>query len=690
MNRITSITIRHWQYLLVFNLLVLGTIASKVYVSPKMWLAQAQLIMPENTGKLDANLGTLGSLKSGDTGFSSQINPLLAQQSILMSKIVMEKVLAADTEKVNFTKVNSYQNLFEVSIGEQSTTINISVKGSREEVAKQRAKKWIEIYQQRLKELRQENSQAQIGFTEKDLEKARQRLNKAQVALAQLQQSSGLVDTESQTKGIVQVIDQLTASKYQAQVQAEAQENKIAALSSRLGLTPSEAIKSISLSENQGYQLMQNKLKEVEIALVGLQSTRTDKDPQIQDLLQQKDELQRQLQEYNQSGGDNLKIDTTISDRAGKANLIQELILAESQANVSRKEAEQLETKIEQLRTNLEAIPAYETPLQQLRKQKDVAEGVYQGMVAKLEEAKIDAFNAYPPIQILEPPTVDPTPVSPQKSLAVLNAFLASIIGSIALILLLEKRNPLLSPTDLSSFSFPILATIRKLRSSYLLSSLLSATGTQIEIDFQRLASIISLKLGKNQRLLVTSAMSGEGKTTVTLGLAKSLVELGFKVLIVDGDFYRGELTKNLVYSQEEVISGQPIQLIPNLYLMPNWIQPNNATAIVAQGEFEKSLIKAGIQTKYDYILIDSSPVSLTSESALMATVASNVLFVVKPNFSQRNPVHNSFEQIIRHNGNILGVVLNEVKINSQPYYYQNKHHLLQPSLQEEITDIDC
>ncbi len=674
MKRIASIITRHWKPLLAFNLLVISFTVVKIKSSSKIWEANAQLIMPERTGNLNANLGTLGSLNSGDP-FSSKVNPLIAQESILNSDVLMQQVLASDPEKDQFPRLKSYKNLFQVEISEKSTTIDLTVNASSPELAQERAEKWIEMYQQRLNQLRKEDSQARINFSQKELEQTKQQLEDAQRKLAQFEQASGLVDSDEQTSGIIQLINQLSAAKYEAQVKAEANRKKVQALSARLGLTPSQAIGSVSLSENQNYQSIKQKLIELDIELGQLTTIRTDADPQVQELRLQRDKLRNQLQQYVPQGVAEAKIDTTVANNAGRTDLIQELILAESQAQAQTKEAEKLGNELEKLQGTLITIPVNKNILQNLQKEKDVAEGVYQGLIAKLQQAKIDAFNTFAHVQVLEPAHADPRPVEPKIMLIKLNAFFAAVVGSTALVKLLEKRNPLLSAKDLEFYDFPVLGCInnfqyfgRSLKTSDFWLNLLSQPNTQIELDFQRLASAVSLQPLENRRLLVTSATRGEGKTTVTIGLAKALADLGYRVLMVDGDFYRAELTNSLTPITEEEVTDKPIQLASNLYLQTTWQKQVGNAALVKQGKFDQHLGMAELNEEYDYIVIDTPPVSLTNETALMATTISNVLYVVRPNISERNCVFSSFEQLHQHNAKILGLVINGVENSSRPY----------------------
>lgn len=687
MNKIIPIIIRHWKSLLFLNLIVIAGTIYKLKTSPKVWSAEAQLIMPNTGSNLNANLGTLGSLNSGNAGFSSIINPLIAQQSILKSNIVMERMWNIDGEKKLFSSVNSYKSLFETEIADKSNTMTLSILSSSPELALKRGEDWIAVYQQRLNELRKQESSARIEFNRDELIQARYNLLDTQYQLAEFEESSGLVNSEVQTQGMISLIDQLTEYKLQAEVRAIANEKRVTSLSYRLGMSPSQALQAVSLSENQDYQKVKNKLQEIEIKLVNLLSTRTEADPEVQDLQEEKGKLQKRFQNYIQQTAGDSQIDLTIANNSGRTALIQQLLIAETEAKAQRKETDQLNIKIAQLKAQLKTVPAKKSSLQKLQKNQDVAEGVYQGLIAKIHQTKIDAFNSYPQVQILEPPKSNPNPVSPDKILIKLNALLASIVGSTALIMLLEKRNPLLQSYDLNFFDFQIIGCIRQLKyfgrslqKSEPLLNLIFHPNNDIEVDFQRLASTISLKPIENRRLLVTSAIAGEGKSTVTVGLAKALVDLGFRVLMVDADFYKAELTKTLCSdtliqlirqsrnsSQE---ADNPIEIIPNLFLQTTESQSANTAALIKQGGFEQNISLVELKNNYDYIIVDSAPVSLTSETALMAGAISHVLFVVRPNISERNSVYSSFELLRQHYAQILGLVVNGVETNFRNYKY--------------------
>lgn len=676
MNKVITIARRYWKPLLVLNGIVITAAIASARFSPRTWTASTQLILPNTTSNLDASLGTLGNLKDTSIDFSNEVNPLKTQASIISSNDVLSVVLASDPEKSKFRSIDTYKKLFKVSPVDQSTTISVEVKGSDPDLARQRATTVVNVYQQRLNELRKDEAVAREQFSRSELERSRQNLSQAQIALAAFTQSSGLINSEEQTKGIVTTIATLTESQAQVLAQAQSNETLIKTLSNRIGLTPDQAIKSLGIGENKNYQFAREKLSELDAILVQTRAKFSDEHPAVQSLLSQHNELRRQIEQYiAQAANNTLGVDTTVDSSAsdGRAALIQRLILAESEGRMQQRQAAQLQNQIDKLSGSLRSIPANHSRVLELQRQYDIAEGVYKGLIAQVQQAKVSAFNSYPNVQILDQPTVDPKPTSPKRSTIALGGILASVFGSLALVLFLESRNPLLKPKDLQEMEVPVLVRIPRFKQPLIKL----APESETEVEFQRLASAISLMPLENRRLIVSSSTSGEGKTTVTVGLAMALVDLGFQVLVVDGDFRKAELSNYLGYSRPAALNSSlvPIQIRPGLDLMPTLLrQDGSVVEFVARGGFERSLNAIQASGNYDYILVDSAPVGLTSESALMAAAVSNVLFVVRLGVSDRYMVHETLEQLTRHNARIMGLALNDVETRTDGYIYKREN----------------
>lgn len=662
--------------MLALNSIIFAATIAVYLVSPRVWTASTQLILPNTTTNLDASLGTLGNLKDTSIDFSNEVNPLKTQASIITSKDVLVTVWASDPEKSQFRSLDSYSKLFKAKPVDQSTTIWVEVNASHPDLALQRANTLVKVYHQRLDELRKDEAVAREQFTTTEVERTHQNLRQAQIALAAFKESSGLINSEEQTKGIVSTIATLTEVQAQALAQAQSNETLTKTLSARLGLSPAQAIKSLGLGENQDYQFTRQKLSEVEATLVETRSRFVDGHPMVQTLLAQRDQLRSQIeQSIAQAATNTVGVDTTVgstSSDQGRVALIQRLVIAESEHKAQQRQAAQLQSQVDKLSAGLKSIPVSQGRVIELQRQYDIAEGVYKGLIAQVQQAKVSAFNSYPNVQLLDRPAVDPKPTSPKRSFIALGGILTSVFGSLALVLFLESHNPLLKPKDLQDMEFPSLVRIPRLKQPAMELDLNSET----EVEFQRLASAISLMPLENRRLMVSSSTVEEGKTTVTLGLAMALIDLGFRVLIVDGDFRKAELSRRLGYSHPTTLQHRSltVQVRPKLDLMPTTPrQHGKIVEFVARGGFEQEL--SGIQASgdYDYVIVDTAPVGLTSETALMTAAVPNVLLVVRLGISDRNLVYDTLEQLTRHNARIAGLAINYVE-RTEGYLYRHEN----------------
>ncbi|NJN49497.1 MAG: CpsD/CapB family tyrosine-protein kinase [Alkalinema sp. RL_2_19] len=178
-------------------------------------------------------------------------------------------------------------------------------------------------------------------------------------------------------------------------------------------------------------------------------------------------------------------------------------------------------------------------------------------------------------------------------------------------------------------------------------------------MELQRLASTISMMPLDNNRLFISSAGQGEGKTTVTLGLAIALKTLGFQVLVVDADFRQQTLSKKLEQPTPNP-AHVPVPIMPGLDLLGFTTLATQGMEFVLRGSFEQALHQAQLEGQYDYILIDGPGICHSGESLLLATIAKHILWVVRPGYSERFMVSKAIAQVTRYqNIEWAGMLLN-------------------------------
>ncbi|AGY56516.1 GumC family protein [Gloeobacter kilaueensis] len=658
-----AIARRHLRPLLILNGAILTTAIGIALFFPKSWTATTQLILPDTSSNLSASLGPLGNLQQQGLTFSTELSPTTIQSNILLSDSVLRRVWLKDPEKQEkFPRLEDYTKLFKSKIEDQSTIVQVQVKGSSPEIAKNRANALLQSYQRRLNELRLDDARRRDQFSHEELERAKRTLQQTQSELASYQQTTGLVNVDEQTRGLVETLNTLRSSATLAQAQAKAAEDRSRSLEQAVGMDLRRATSALRVGEDKEYQSLRQKLTDIETQLAQARGIYTEKNQRIQSLLLQREELLSKIKlQLSKLVPDSEKVDTTLGGntyRDSRIDLILQLIQARSEGLAQNSQANQITEKIDSIDSQLRTMAPQQSKLLELNRRYGIAEGVYKAMLAQVQQAKINAFDTYPNVQVLDPPAVDPKP-SPRLFLIVLGALLAMIAGSVALALLLERRNPLLAKRDIEVTGLPVLARLPKFKDNELIAT---------AEEFLQLASIVSLMPLEGQRLMITSSTFGEGKTTVTLGLARALRSLGFRVLVVDADFRQAGLGRLLQVNQ----GNEPVALAPSLNFLPAG-QPDGDASIgehIVKGNFTRHLDRLKQENGHDYILIDTAPEQLVAETKLIAAEIRNVLFVVRPGTSDRDMVNSSLETLKRCGANI-NIVINSSESPKDAYAYR-------------------
>ncbi len=681
MNKYLMTVAKHWKLLTAFNILLLLATVYIFVSAQRTWTAKSKLILPKSTSDLNADLGTLGNVSSGEgVVFSQQLNSLKILSSIITSKDALREVWEEDPQKELYS-LGSYAGLFTVSPQNESTIIEIETDGSSPEIAEQRAESLVSTFQNRLKQLRAGEASQRGEFLREELKKAKQDLQDAETALNDYKGSVNLVNNDLQTQETLSAIKTLSTEKSQVMAQVKASEAKVQELSTRLGMSPEQGLQTMRLGENSEYVSLRQELSAIETRLTKARAQFLDNSPQVEYLLGEKEKLSDRLQDY---GGQSLPIQTN-TDRTASGDssyLIQELILADSEAEELMQRVNQLQQEIDLLDRELKLLPGKESNSLALQRDYETAKGVYNGLMAQLQQSKFNGFSTYPNVQVLDAADVDPNPTKPKKKLIALGSLLAALFGNAAIVLFLDQRQSLLDIKEIRNLDFPILANIPELKNP----QVEIRQDERIMVEFQRLASAVSLMKLKQNRLMVTSTTEGEGKSTILLGLAYALVDLGFKVLIVDGDYRKASLSQRLGYSQQQelpLVNSKPVSLEKKLDFIPTIPQTENIIEFIARGTFNRQLDEIQSEIDYDYVLIDTPPVSLTSEAAMMAKVVTNLLYIVKPGLTDANEFYHSVEQIANHQGRIVGLAVNGSNDKGKSYLRYPKQVYLSESLEQ-------
>ena len=182
--------------------------------------------------------------------------------------------------------------------------------------------------------------------------------------------------------------------------------------------------------------------------------------------------------------------------------------------------------------------------------------------------------------------------------------------------------------------------------------------------------------------VLITSPNPSEGKSTTAINLAVASAQIGKKVLLLDADLRRPTLHKHFDLSPatglSDVLAGTlPIRDVIvkiddlNLHVMPSGRISRHAADLLSMG-FASTL--ESVTRDFDLVIVDGPPMLGIAESQEMAGLVDGVLLLTKAGTTTSRAVAETLASLTRVRANILGVVMNQVKLSNcyGPYYYSN------------------
>jgi capsular exopolysaccharide synthesis family protein len=186
--------------------------------------------------------------------------------------------------------------------------------------------------------------------------------------------------------------------------------------------------------------------------------------------------------------------------------------------------------------------------------------------------------------------------------------------------------------------------------------------------------------------ITVTSAVPGEGKSTVSANLALAIAQLGFNVLLIDADMRHPSQHKfwelsntvglsNVIVEQLE-LKRAIAQAMPNLFVLTSGVLPPNPLAILNSRRMA-SLIEDFSQS-YDFVILDTPPLSAAADARILSAMTNGMLMVVQPKLLDSASAIAAQELLDQSCQNVLGMVINGVNPENEPdsYFYAKEYHI--------------
>ena len=187
-----------------------------------------------------------------------------------------------------------------------------------------------------------------------------------------------------------------------------------------------------------------------------------------------------------------------------------------------------------------------------------------------------------------------------------------------------------------------------------------------------------SITVNQNiKTILVTSSEMNEGKTTTVSNIAQCFADLDkVKILLIDGDLRKPSLHRHFeidnTYGLIDALAQtrdlhECVKEVNNLHILTTGNKPSNAAEILDSDKMRDFIQE--VKKKYDYVFVDSPPVSRVNDACIMAKYIDGTIVVSASNEINRELAKMTRTRLKKVNANIVGVILNKYKSEGYSYY---------------------
>ena len=296
--------------------------------------------------------------------------------------------------------------------------------------------------------------------------------------------------------------------------------------------------------------------------------------------------------------------------------------------------------------------PGQEREFVSIARQQEIKAGLYLMLLQKREENAITLAATANNAKIIDDAIADDTPVSPRGKIIYLVALVLGIGIPVGIIYLLElTKFKIEGRSDVEKLTcVPIVGDIPLTDEKQGAIAVFENHNNLMSETFRNIRTNLQFMLENDKKvILVTSTVSGEGKSFISANLAISLSLLGKKVVIVGLDIRKPGLNKVFNIPRKEVGITQYLanpeknlmdlvqlsDVSKNLYILPGGTVPPNPTELLARDGLDKAI--ETLKKNFDYVILDTAPVGMVTDTLLIGRVADLSVYVCRADYTHKN-----------------------------------------------------
>jgi len=482
-----------------------------------------------------------------------------------------------------------------------------------------------------------------LEFVDQRLRNMGMQLDSVEKGIQQFRTEKNVVDISAQSKQYLANVgesDQKLSDVNMQLAVLDEVEKYVASKNNESGIVPS----TFGISDKLLSQLIE-KLYDTEIQYERLRKTTAKNNPILVSLKNEIDKIKPNILENIKSQRQSLE--------AGKNNLTE----------TSEKYASLLRT-----------IPLKERQLVEISRQQVIKNNIYSFLLQKREETALSLNSTVPDSRLIDKAESSFLPVWPKKPLIFGIGIFGSLLLGIVWIGIKELlNNKVLFRSEIESMTMiPVIGELAFAKSAGPVV-IKSGEKSLISEQFRFLRALLS-KSGssKVKRIMVTSSISGEGKSFVAANLAVSMAFAGKRVVLVDLDLHKPGIHNLFAVANERGVSDfligklEATDLIfqsaenENLFIMPAGSIPENPSELILNGRL-KALMNY-LESVYDVMIIDTAPALAITDAYIIGTRCDANLYVIRHGYTPKTHIELLDENTGMYKMKNIGIVFNSVK----------------------------
>ena len=364
-----------------------------------------------------------------------------------------------------------------------------------------------------------------------------------------------------------------------------------------------------------------------------------------------------------------------------KKSIRDNLLLLKSNLNIQKADISKQQRV---LSGRVSSVPTLEREFREITRQQGVKDALYLYLLEKREEAEISTVALAPNAKIIDKAFSSNVPVAPKKGVILLAALVFGLAVPFLIIYLRELFDTKVKgKSDIDKYlSAPFLGDVPRSKSNerFIKANSNSEFAEALRIIRTNMDFFLgNIAENRCKTIFVTSSLPGEGKTFMAMNLAETFALSGKKTLLIEMDVRNPKIGQNLKLPSQGLTNylassnidiNSIIVKLPDfkeLYAIPAKVVPPNPAELLMNSKVTEMF--EYLKTKFDYIIVDTAPVSLVADTLLIAKNADAFVYVVRENHSTKQMLK-SVQKLYKENKlPNMSVLLNDTIVKANDNY---------------------